>query len=117
MVNTTTAELNDTYDQLTLEGGVEIFGKKINGAYLQPIALEQAAQSGHFSSGITEDMMKLSRDIRAYDMYLTFLLGAISNGNLQAVNLAIANLNEAKKVILQNIPAVREKINQPNVSS
>lgn len=83
---------------------------------LQPLALEKAAQSGHFDPIETANMLHIAGKIRTYNLQVQFLLTTLNASNTDQgyqsrLKFVLSNLEAARKALLNDIEFEAKKLN------
>ncbi len=79
--------------------------------YVQPLAIEDAALSGLFSSIETENLLHVARKIRLFNIKTQHTLAALSSPNGEALlSHAARNLEETRVAVLDSIEFLEHKL-------
>ena len=76
--------------------------------FLQPLAVEKAAQSGQFGAIDTSNMLQMAGKIRTYNLQVQFFMSALAGSSTDPatsgrLKFALSNLQQARSAILYDI--------------
>lgn len=109
------AEMSDTFRILSSEETMSISMRgttqTVHIAYIQPLSIEQAAQSGLFDEVQTENLLLLARTMRMYNLKVQYLLGGVAAGtSSEAVHHASVNVESTREAVLADIRLMMKKL-------
>lgn len=109
------AEMSDTFRILssgeTMAINIGDTRKDVLVAFIQPLSIEKAAQSGLFDEAKTENLLHLARKMRMYNLEVQYLLGAITNGRLNEVaRHASDNVESTRQAVLSDIRLMTKQL-------
>ena len=110
------AEMSDTFRILSSDETMNITvgqsTQSVHVAYIQPISIEQAAQSALFDEVTTENLLLLARTMRMYNVKVQYLLAAVASGNSRGtVSHATGNVESTRQALLTDIKLMTKKLN------
>lgn len=84
--------------------------------FLQPLALEKAAQSGLFSPVETANMLHIAGKIRTYNLQIQFLISVLNGNHTDQdykvrLRFILTNLEKSRKALINDIEFEAQKLN------